>query len=52
MSDETPTGLPDDDAEAPPLGVPADEDADGAENADGAEKMPGIPTEGEPPSAG
>jgi hypothetical protein len=49
--DETPTGMPPDaEEEPPPLGVtePGDDDGDG----DGAEQMPGIPTEGEPPSAG
>jgi hypothetical protein len=46
--DEAPSGLPDDAEEAPPMGVPADEDQD--DDAEGAQ-MPGIPTEGEPPAA-
>lgn len=41
----------DDAEEAPPLGVPAEKDIDD-DDAGGAEQMPGIPTEGEPPSAG
>jgi hypothetical protein len=47
--DDAPSGLPDDDApEAQPLGVPEDADEPGH----GADHMPGIPTEGEPPSSG
>ena len=42
---ETPTGLPEDEDEIPPLGVPADdEDGEGDE-------LPGFP-EGEPDTAG
>lgn len=49
---EAPSGLPpEQDTEAEPLGVPeADPDHEDTEH--GAESMPGIPTEGEPPSAG
>ena len=43
---ETPSGLPDDEDEITPLGVPADEDGDG----DGDE-LPGLP-DGEPDTAG
>lgn len=48
---EAPTGLPpDQEDEAAPLGVPeADPDGD---DAGGPESMPGIPTEGEPPTSG
>jgi hypothetical protein len=46
---EVPSGLPAEEAEAPPLGVP-DEADDTPER--GAEAMPGIPTDGEPPDAG
>ena len=43
---------PDGQAEAEPLGVrSADPDGEG-EPARGKDAMPGIPTEGEPPSAG
>ena len=51
MSDDAPSGLPpEQDKEATPLGVPeADPEH---EDANGAESMPGIPTEGEPPTAG
>jgi hypothetical protein len=51
--DEAPTGLPDREApEADPLGAPeARPEGEGdADRGDGA--MPGIPTEGEPPSGG
>ena len=52
-NDDAPTGLPDQEAEeAPPLG-PEESDPDGeGEPARGADAMPGIPTEGEPPSGG
>jgi len=55
-ADETepaPSGLPEPDApEADPLGVPeADPEGEG-ETQRGAGAMPGIPTEGEPPSGG
>lgn len=50
---ETPSGLPDEageNEEVEPLGVPeADPDGDADR---GAEAMPGIPTEGEPDTAG
>lgn len=49
--EEAPSGIRDDADEAPPLGVPAEENGDDGD-AGGAEQMPGIPTEGEPPSAG
>jgi hypothetical protein len=42
---ETPTGLPEDEDEVPPLGIPIDED-DGA-----TPELPGLP-EDEPDSAG
>jgi hypothetical protein len=44
--DEIPSGLPDDAEEAPPMGVPADDDGEGPE------QLPGIPTEDDPPSTG
>lgn len=44
--DEAPSGMPADAEEAPPMGVPADEEADGDD------ELPGIPEEREPPSAG
>lgn len=46
---EAPSGLPNEDHEATPLGV-EEEDPDGKGN--GAEDQPGIPTQGEPPTAG
>ena len=46
---DAPSGLPNEDHEATPLGT-TDEDPDGT--GDGAEDQPGIPTEGEPPTAG
>ena len=49
---DAPSGLPDERHEADPLGVPeADPEGEG-ETARGADAMPGIPTGGEPPSAG
>ncbi len=42
---ETPSGLPNDDEEVPPMGVPADADDDGKD------ELPGLP-EDEPDSAG
>ena len=43
---DAPTGLPDDEPEAPPMGVPAaDDDPE-------VGKLPGIPEEGEPPTSG
>jgi hypothetical protein len=47
VSDEIPTGLPPDQPEEPPLGVPDGEDAPDR----GPKAMPGIPTDGEPPAA-
>jgi hypothetical protein len=49
---EAPSGLPPDQPEEEPLGVPdaAPEGEDEPERGDDA--MPGIPTEGEPPAAG
>ena len=48
---EAPSGLPpDQDKEPEPLGVP-EADPEG-EDTGGAESMPGIPTEGEPPTSG
>lgn len=50
--DDIPSGMPDEDApEAQPLG-PSETDPDGEATEPGADAMPGIPTEGEPPSAG
>jgi hypothetical protein len=49
--ESVPTGMPDDDApEPPPLGDPDPEPDEAADN--GPEAQPGIPTEGEPPTAG
>jgi hypothetical protein len=42
---ETPTGLPDDEDEIPPMGVPADADDDAPD------ELPGLP-EDEPDTAG
>lgn len=48
-TDTPPSGLPDEDSpEEGPLGTPEDDDA----AASGAAAMPGIPTDGEPPSSG
>lgn len=46
--DEEPTGMPEDAEEAPPLGVPADDDRD----EDRDPELPGIPDEDSPPSTG
>jgi hypothetical protein len=43
-----PSGLPPDADEAPPLGVPADDDRDD----DAPPSLPGIPTEDDPPQTG
>jgi len=55
-ADETqpaPSGMPDPDApESEPLGVPEAEPEGEGETQRGADAMPGIPTEGEPPSGG
>jgi len=48
--DDAPTGLPPDGPQDDPLGVPDAEGDDPPRR--GPEAMPGIPTEGEPPSAG
>jgi hypothetical protein len=49
--DEAPSGMPPDEPEEQPLGVPAPApDGDDAPER-GPEAMPGIPTEGEPPAA-
>lgn len=45
--EETPSGMPDDADELPPLGVTED-----ADDTDEADELPGIPSEREPPSAG
>jgi hypothetical protein len=50
--DEAPSGLPDEATEGQPLGpTEAAPEAD-AEPRQGEEHMPGIPTRGEPPTAG
>lgn len=50
---ESPTGLPDEEApEGSPLGAPEAAPDGDADPRHGAEHMPGIPTSGEPPSAG
>jgi hypothetical protein len=49
---DAPTGLPDQREEASPLGT-TEEDPDGeGEPRRGPDNMPGIPTGGEPPTAG
>jgi hypothetical protein len=48
--DEAPSGLPPDEPEEEPLGVP-DAPADDDQPEHGPDAMPGIPTEGEPPAA-
>ena len=46
--DPAPSGMPDEDvAEETPLGVP-----DEVEQEEAGDAMPGIPTEGEPPTGG
>jgi hypothetical protein len=47
-TDDMPSGLPEPEPEEAPLGVPADS----GDEPPGPEAMPGIPTEGEPPSSG
>ncbi len=48
--EDAPTGLPsEDEPEAPPLGTPEPDD-DASDT--GADAMPGIVTDGDPPSAG
>ena len=46
---EAPSGLPPEEPEEEPLGVP---EPDPDQDERGPEAMPGIPTEGEPPDAG
>jgi len=48
--DDAPTGLPPDQVEEQPLGVP-EADPEGEDTEPGAGAMPGIPDEGEPPAA-
>ena len=51
--DSVPSGLPDEDApEGQPLGPPDPEPEGEGEPARGGDAMPGIPSEGEPPTAG
>jgi hypothetical protein len=50
--DDVPTGLPDEETEAPPLGVQDPQPEGEGDPARGEDAMPGIPTEGEPPDAG
>ncbi len=50
--ESVPSGLPDDAPEPDPLGTP-DERPEGEDEPErGPDAMPGIPTEGEPPSGG
>ena len=50
--DEVPSGLPEDAPEGQPLG-PAETEPDGdGEPQRGEQAMPGIPTDGEPPTGG
>ena len=50
--DTAPSGMPEEAPEGQPLGPPeTDPDGEGAPRR-GEEAMPGIPTEGEPPSGG
>ncbi|HEY3019094.1 MAG TPA: hypothetical protein VGJ32_02835 [Solirubrobacteraceae bacterium] len=51
-TDDDPTGLPADAQEGRPLGPPEAEPEGEGDAARGDEAMPGIPTEGEPPTAG
>ena len=46
--DDIPSGLPEDAEEAPPLGVPPDDERDD----DDRVPLPGIPHEDDPPSTG
>jgi PAS domain S-box-containing protein len=51
--DEAPSGLPDDAKEGQPLGPPETRpDGEGDDPPRGEDAMPGIPTEGEPPTGG
>ena len=49
--DEAPSGLPDGD-EAQPLGVPEARPEGEDDSERGEDAMPGIPTQGEPPTSG
>jgi hypothetical protein len=51
-SEEAPSGLPPDQPEEEPLGVPDATPEGDDEPQRGEDAMPGIPTEGEPPAAG
>ena len=50
--EDAPTGMPDGSPEAEPLGPPEERPEGDGEPPRGDEAMPGIPTEGEPPSDG
>jgi hypothetical protein len=50
--DEAPSGLPPDELEETPLGVPEAKPEGEDEPERGPGVMPGIPTEGDPPDAG
>jgi hypothetical protein len=50
-SEEAPSGLPPDQPEEQPLGVPDAAPEGEDEPRRGEDAMPGIPTEGEPPAA-
>ena len=50
--DTDPTGMPEDAPEGQPLGPPETEPEGEGEPQRGEKAMPGIPTEGEPPSGG
>jgi hypothetical protein len=49
---ESPSGLPEDAPEGGPLGVPEARPEGEGDRDRGPEAMPGVPHEGEPPSAG
>lgn len=49
---DAPSGLPDDAPEGDPLGVPEARPEGEGDRDRGPEAMPGVPHEGEPPSAG
>jgi hypothetical protein len=50
--DVAPSGLPEDAPEGQPLGPPETHPDGEGEPARGEEAMPGIPTDGEPPTGG
>ena len=52
VSEQVPSGLPPDQPEEEPLGVPDAAPEGDEEPRRGEDAMPGIPTEGEPPAAG